>query len=145
MFEIMKRDPFFARPGRDLLSFIASDPFFATPMERTFAEDGNLALDVSEADGNVIVRASMPGFKKDEIDVQIRNGVLTIQAEHSEEEETKGEKFHRKERRYGAVTRSIALPGNVTEENAKAELKDGVLTLCIPQDSAAKARRIAVK
>lgn len=144
MFELMKRDPMFNRNIRDLMNFVRNDPFFGMPTEGAW-EDGNLALDVSEGDGEIIVRASLPGFKKDEIDVSVQNGVLTIKAEHTEEEETKKEKFYRKERRYGSVYRTMTLPGNVTDTNAKAELKDGVLTLHIPEEEKAKPKRIAVK
>ena len=144
MFEIMRREPFGRHTMRDLISFINQDPFFA-PVATETASEGTLALDVSEGDGEVIVRASVPGFKKEDIDVEIDNGVLAIKAEHSEETETKDEKFYRRERRFGSVFRRVVLPGAVSEQGTKAELKDGVLTLRIPQAEEARPKRIAIK
>ncbi len=143
MFEIMRRDPFGRTGVRDLLGLINNDPFFRTTTEET--NEGTLALDVSENDGEVIVRASMPGFKKEDIDVQLDNGVLSIKAEHNEEHETTDEKFYRRERTYGSVFRRIALPGVTNDAATKAELKDGVLTLRVAQAEAARPKRIAIK
>ena len=70
--------------------------------------------------------------------------MLSIKADYDEETETKDEKFYRKERRYGSVSRRIALPGVVTEDAAKAELKDGVLTLRLPQAKDARPKQIPV-
>ncbi len=143
MFELIKRDPWFTRPSRDLMNFITDEPFFNLREDRF--DPGTLPVDVSEKDHEVIVRTSLPGFKKDEIDIQVQNGMLTIKAEHDEEKETKDESFFRKERRYGMVTRTVALPATVVDDGAKAELNNGVLTLRIPQAETARPKRIAVK
>lgn len=144
MFEITRHEPFRTNPLRDIVSFINSDPFFRTPMF-TDTDEGSLAVDVSETDGHVVVRTSLPGFKREDIDVQIHDGVLSIKAEHDEETETKDEKFYRKERRYGSVSRRVALPGVLNDAEARAELKDGVLTLRIPQAATARPKQIAIK
>jgi HSP20 family protein len=103
-----------------------------------------LPLDVSEDEKSVIVRASLPGFKADDVDVQVHNGILTIKAEQSEEHEEKGERFLRRERRFGAVTRSVALPSMVDEDACDASLEHGVLTLRIPKSQAAMPRKIRI-
>lgn len=141
MFELMRREP---RLVQDLFKMVG-DPMLSSPFFVTETEDGNLAVDVSEKDGEVIVRASLPGFDEEDIDVQIHNGVLTIKAEHTEETETKDERFYRKERRYGSVARRITLPGIVSEADAKAELKAGVLELRIPQSAEARPKQIPIK
>jgi HSP20 family protein len=144
MFEIIRRDPFGRTAIRDLMNFIGNDPFFPAPSLEAI-DEGTLALDVSEGEGEVIVRASLPGFRKDDIDVEIDNGVLTIKAEQSEEKESRDEKFYRRERRFGSVFRRVALPGVISEAGTKAELKEGVLTLHIPQAEEARPKRIAIK
>ncbi len=142
MLDIIRRDPV-GRSVRDLLSFVADDPFFRTPLFESNGQ-GTLALDIAEGDGELIVRASVPGFAKEDIDVQIHNGVLSITAERSREEETEDERYYRRERRTGSVSRRIALPGEVSEASARAELADGVLTLRIPQAEAARPKQIPI-
>lgn len=141
MLELIRRDPVH-NSMRDLMNFISRDPFFTAGEG---GEEGNLALDVSENENEVLVRASLPGFKKDQVDVNIHNGVLSIKAERTEEEETKNEKFYRRERRFGSVSRRIALPGVVSEAQANAEMTDGVLTIRIPKSEVARPKRISVK
>ena len=110
-----------------------------------YMAEGSLAVDVSEgAEGETIVRASLPGFKKEDVQVSVHNGVLDIKAESKFEEETKSEKFFRKERRFGSVTRRIALPGNPSGDDVTAELKDGILTVKVPASSEAGPKRISV-
>jgi len=141
MFDIIRRQPL-DRPLRDLLGFVTHDPFFAMTGD---GDEGTLALDVAEGDGEIVVTASLPGFKKEDVDVQIHDGVLTIKAKHVEESETRTEKYYRRERRVGSLSRRVALPGVVSAAEAKAELKDGVLTLRIPQAEASRPKQIQVK
>ena len=111
-----------------------------------YMAEGSLAVDISEGvEGETIVRASLSGFKKEDVQVSVHNGVLDIKAENKFEEETKNEKFFRKERRYGSVTRRIALPGNPKSDDVIAELKDGVLTVKVPANGETGPKKIAVK
>lgn len=142
MFEIARRRT--ADPLSELMTYIANDPFFRRPLAG-LEDDGGIAVDLSEKDGKLVVRANLPGFKRDEIDVQVHKGVLTIRAEHAEESEVKDEKFFRRERRYGSVGRSIALPGNVTDEHVDAAFENGVLTLAITQPEVARPKKVAIK
>ena len=108
-------------------------------------EEGTLALDVSEDDKNVVVRASVPGFRKQDIDVEVHNGILTIKAQHNEEHEEKNERFYRRERRLGSMMRRVALPSTVRENGVQAELCDGVLTLYIPKSEEAMPRKVQIR
>lgn len=81
---------------------------FADPL-LVSREDGLLDVDVVERDGKVEVVASLPGFTKDEIDVQLHEGMLTIKGEHREEKETTEGRYIRRERRYGAISRSVSI------------------------------------
>lgn len=135
------RDPF---PLSSML-----DRFFAEPMLTPDAiiprlEEGTLAVDVSEDDKNVIVRASLPGFRKEDIEIETHDNVLSIKAQHVEEKEETGERFYRKERRAGSMNRRIALPSAVIEKEAVAELKDGVLTLRMPKVLKEQPKKIKI-
>lgn len=145
MMTLIRREPteFPASMSRLMNSFL-HDPFFAGTALAPAIEEGNLALDVSEDDKNVIVRASLPGFRKEDIDVEIHDGVLSIKAERTEETEDKTETYYRRERRSGTVTRRVALPSVVEDGNTSADLKDGVLTLRIPKSQKAMPRKVKI-
>jgi HSP20 family protein len=127
-------------------STMLNDPFFAEaqPM-RAFVEEGTLPLDISEDDSSVIVRASLPGFSKEDVEIEVHDGVLSIKAQHTEEKEEKGERFYRKERRFGSVSRRVALPTTVVEDRSKADLKDGVLTLRLAKVPAEQPKKIRIE
>jgi HSP20 family protein len=108
------------------------------------ATEGNLALDLSEDDASVIVRASLPGFRKEDVEVEVHDGVLSIKAERTEVTDEKGESYHRRERRFGAVSRQVVLPSVVDEGATTAELKDGVLTLRIAKSPKAMPRKVKI-
>jgi HSP20 family protein len=127
-----------------LLDEFFREPYFMVAPMGSAQSSASLALDLSETERDVIVRASLPGFTKDQICIEVHNDVLTIQAEKSEESQETNERYHRKERRFGSTSRSIALPVPVMHEKAKAELKDGVLTLTLPKHEKAQPKKISV-
>jgi HSP20 family protein len=140
---LMRRDPFDVPNLNRLVHHLFADPTFGE-MSAPSIEEGNLALDVSEDEKAVIVRASLPGFRKEDIEVEAHDGVLTIKAQRNEEHETKSEKYYRKERRMNSASRRIALPAGVIGEQTQAELKDGVLTLRMPKEQRASATKIRI-
>ncbi len=142
MFEVARRRT--ADPMSELINYIANDPIFRRPAA-LLEDDGGVALDISELDGKLVVRANLPGYQRQEIDVQIHKGVLTIRGEQAQESETKDEKYYRRERRFGSVSRSIALPGNITDDNVEAKFENGVLTLTITQPEVARPKKVAIK
>lgn len=108
-------------------------------------EGPELPVDISrDKEGRVVVRATLPGFKKDEINVRLENNSLSITAEHNEESESKGEDYYRRERSWKSVNRTVALPGQAEKNGVDAELKDGVLTVRVPQAKEAKAQSIKI-
>lgn len=135
------RDPFFSMIDRFL-----SEPLIAADMPAaiTRLEEGFLPLDISETDTHVIVRASVPGFRKEDIEAEIHDNVLSIKAEHKEEREEKNERYFRKELRFGSLSRRVALPSMVVDRDISAELKDGVLTLRMPKVAEATPKRIKI-
>lgn len=146
---LRRRTPFETiRPFESLRDFMdmLNEPFNQVGEIKPYTENsgGILPVDVSEKDNEYIIRASLPGFTKDDIDVQVHEGVVTIKAEHSEEDERKDEKFYCRERRWGSVSRSITLPGIGGDVDTKAEFKDGVLTLHVPQSPAMKPKKVKI-
>lgn len=114
-------------------------------MEESASEGLIPALDVIERDNEFIVRAEMPGIKKDEIEVSLENGVLTLVAEtQNETVEKDGERVIRQERRYGKYVRSLRIGKDIDEKKVKAAYKDGVLELTLPKAETVKPKKINV-
>ena len=142
---IIRRDPFeipFPAMTR-LFNQLFNEPYGDGGLAQL--EEGTLPLDISEDEKNVIVRASVPGFGKEDIDVEVHNGVLTVKAQHNEEREEKNERFYRRERRMGSMMRRVALPSTVREDEVQAELRDGILTLYIPKSEEARPRKVQIR
>lgn len=135
-----------AQPIDRFLARVFNEPFFTVrtaPVAAT-TDEGSLALDISEDQSNYIIRASLPGFAKENVEIQIDDGVLSISAERTEVSEDSGEQFHRRERRFGSVSRRISLPGDINEAGAAAELKHGVLTLKLPRADKPAGRKVQI-
>ena len=105
----------------------------------------SLDLDVYQTDNDVVVKATIPGIKPDEVDISLTGDVLTIKGEHKEEKEVKEEDYFRKERRYGSFSRSIQIPVSVKSDKAEAVFDNGVLTLTLPKAEEVKPKQIKVK
>ena len=103
------------------------------------------AVDIQETDNEFLVRADLPGVKKEEIKIQVVDGVLAIEGERRQEKEEKGKRFHKVEREYGRFVRRFALPTEVEGEKVHAEFKEGVLNVVLPKAPAAKPTHIEVK
>jgi HSP20 family protein len=109
------------------------------------ATEWSPSVDITEDEKEFLVKAELPDVKKEDIKVNVENGVLTITGERKFEKEEKGKKYHRIERAYGNFTRSFTLPEAVKADKVAAEFKDGVLNVRLPKDEAAKPKSIAVK
>lgn len=102
-------------------------------------------VDISEIEGEYLIKAELPEVKKEDVKVSVEDGVLTIQGERRQEKDEKGRKFHRVERSYGSFVRSFTLPESVDEGAVKAEYKDGILNLHLPKSEKVKPKAIDVK
>lgn len=141
---LMRRDPFAGFPAFDrLLSMLGESPLGDGSL--TSIEEGTLPLDVSEDEQSVIVRASLPGFSKEQITAEVHEGILTIKAERSEESQERNERYYRRERRTGSLSRRVALPSIVEDGGGSAEFKEGVLTLRLPKQAQGNPRKIEIK
>ncbi len=102
-------------------------------------------IDVYQTENEVVVKASLPGVKPEDVDISILGDMLTIKGETKSEQEVKEENYQRRELRYGAFTREISLPAIVQADKAEATFENGMLTLHIPKAEEAKPKQIKVR
>lgn len=102
------------------------------------------AVDIKETDDAYLIEAELPGLNKKDVKVTVDDGVLTIQGERRQEEESSDKKIHRVERFYGSFMRRFSLPDNVDENSVKAKFKDGVLTLSVKKAEPKEPKAIEV-
>jgi HSP20 family protein len=105
----------------------------------------SIKVDVKEDEKAYTVRADIPGVKKEDIQVDVEGNMISLRAETKQEkEEKKGEKVIYSERSYGMASRSFTLPAEVDAKGAKAEYKDGVLSLTLPKKGNGGGKRVTV-
>lgn len=150
MADIVTRDPFdVMNQTRQVLSRM--NDMFSREFFNDGLEEGTLPLDIYEAGDELVVEASVPGFRKEDIAVRLHQGLLSIVAQYAGVQETQlrdgtaAVRYFRRERPWGAWTRRVALPGIVQDAEVRAELKDGVLKLHIPIPEAAKPKQIQIE
>jgi HSP20 family protein len=143
-------------PIKSLRNLMTTDPFYLLQnrlnrLFEPFAEETFPlttwvpACDIYETAREIVVKAELPGLKKEEVLVSIENNVLMIRGERKFEEEVKRENFHRVERTYGEFLRSFTLPSFIDANNILAEFKDGLLVVTLPKREEAKPKQIEVK
>ena len=123
------------------------DFFSGFPLGASLAqteESWKPAVDILEKDGNLILSAELPGVNEKEIDLKLEGNVLTLKGERKLEKDETKDTYHRIERFYGSFTRSFTLPNTVDPEKIKAEYKNGILTVTIPQKPEVRPREIPV-
>ena len=101
-------------------------------------------VDIYEDEEMIVVKAELPGVDKEDIKVDLKDGILTLGGERSHEKEVKEEHYYRKERAFGRFHRSFAVPAEIDPDKIKAEFKDGVLKVEIPKPEEQKPKKIAV-
>ena len=101
-------------------------------------------VDVWETDDELVYAFDLPGIPEDKISIEFEDGTLTVSAERERTDEVSQERFYRFERRYGSFTRSIGLPQGVTENDIRADYKDGVLELHVTKPKAPEPRKIQI-
>jgi HSP20 family protein len=131
-------------PFRDMDDMV--NRFFADTLRRWPVHGGNFAgdesqaprewaplADVSENDGEYVIKAELPEVRKEDVNVTVQDGVLTLSGERRQEKREDNAKVHRIERHYGSFARRFALPENADEQGIKAECRDGVIVIHIPK------------
>ena len=107
--------------------------------------EGQLAVDVYQTKDNIVIKAPIAGVKPDQIDISVSDDMLTLRGERVDEKEVDREHYYVQECYWGAFSRSIILPVATVAEEAKASLKDGVLTVTIPKAVQDKVKKIMVQ
>jgi HSP20 family protein len=102
------------------------------------------AVDIFETEGEIVVKAELPGMDRKDIALSLENNVLTIRGERRFEKEAKEDNYHRIERAYGGFSRSFSIPTTVDEEKIRADYKDGVLKIALPKREQAKPKQIQI-
>jgi len=121
------------------------DSFFNTEEEETSLAAFSPSVDIMEKEKEFLITAELPGIKKDDIKMNIRDNVLTVSGEKKQEKKTEKDNFHRTERVYGSFQRSFRLPDSADQENISAEFKDGVLSVTIPKLKESISKSIDIK
>lgn len=103
------------------------------------------SLDLAESDGEYTLSVELPGARKEDVNVEVTDGVITIHGEKKSEREEKKEKQRYVERRYGSFSRSFSLPGDADADRMDAKFADGVLTVTIPKTERSKPQTVAIK
>jgi HSP20 family protein len=119
---------------------------FVNPMSwRTVGGgDVNAPIDVHETADELVVTASLPGMKAEDVEITMTGQTLTLRGEFKADEEIKREQYLYRERRFGTFSRTIQLPVRVRGDQAEANFSDGILTLSIPKAEEVKPRQIRI-
>jgi HSP20 family protein len=124
------------------------DEGFSRPWRLIQPSEGTSELafpvEVSETESAIDVKAALPGVKPEEVDISVQNDVLTIRAEHREQTDEQKRDYYRREVRYGAFHRSLALPTSVDADEAEARFENGILFLKLPKADAVRPKQIKV-
>jgi HSP20 family protein len=115
----------------------------------SFSEDSGLrdwrpVVDIYDEDDKIVIKAEIPGVDKDKINVDVKDGILTLTGERSYENDVKEENYHRRERAYGKFQRSFALAEGLNPDKIDADYKDGVLRIEIPKPEEKKPKKIEI-
>ncbi len=102
-------------------------------------------VDITEDADTITVRTEIPGMVREDIEIDVANGILSIKGEKKEEKEEKNKTWHRREVRYGSFARSFTLPTDVKSDEAKASYENGVLKIVLPKEEKALHRKIEIE
>jgi HSP20 family protein len=101
-------------------------------------------MDLVETEDHLVLRADLPGMSEDDIDIEIKDGVLTVSGERKAEQEKKDEGYYRVERAFGSFSRSLTLPDGVSADQVSANFDNGVLEVRIPKPEERKPQRVQI-
>lgn len=123
------------------------DEAFTRPWGLTDAGRYGMApsVDMFETDSDVVIRATLPGLKAEDVEINVTGEMITIKGQSKQQSETKEKAYHIREQRWGAFERSLALPTTVLSDKAKAEFEDGILTITLPKAEEVRPKTITVK
>ncbi len=130
---------------RQAIDRLFEDSFVRAPRLWSDSESGDVLLDVYQTPNDLVVKASLPGVRPEEVDISITGDILTIRGEHKEEKEVKDKDYLMKELHYGSFSRSIVIPISVESDKAEAVFENGILTLTLPKAEEVKPKQIKIR
>ena len=130
---------------RNEMSRMFGFPFGRGDADGFFGSLWSPAVDIVQEGDHFLVRADLPGMKKDEIEITLNGDTLTISGEKKRESEAKDDGYYRSERYYGKFSRSLVRPSTVDANKIEASYKDGVLSLTIPKSEEARPKQIKIQ
>lgn len=144
MANLIRWDPIREMMGmRNQMDQVFEDFFSRSPV--SYEGYGVVNLDMIQTADEVIVKASVPGIKPDDLNIAVTGDTLTIRGEVKSEEEKKDANYHMREIKYGSFARSVLLPCAVVADKAQAEFENGMLRLVLPKAEEVKPKTITVK
>ena len=128
------------------LNRMFDSPFFRSHRSDEDVSFGlwNPAVDLYENEDRFVIKAELAGVDKENISIDLENGVLTLSGERSDDSEVNEDNYYRRERTYGKFRRAFSLPADVDSDKIKAEFKDGVLSIEVPKPEGSKPKQIVV-
>jgi HSP20 family protein len=129
---------------RDAMNSLLRESFVWTGGAHAAGVGAGFPVDVSETEGEFVVAASLPGVKPGDVQVTVHGETVTISGEVKAEADTAGQTWHLRERRWGALHRSLTLGTPIDADRSVAEFEHGVLTLTLPKSGSARPRQIRV-
>jgi HSP20 family protein len=120
------------------------DEFFGDRRSELAEGEWLPAVDVSETETEIVVRAELPGLIQEDIELSLQDNVLTLKGEKKPEKKEQKESYHRTERSYGSFTRAVTLPANVEQSKVQAAFKDGILKITLPKIEEVKPKKIVI-
>jgi HSP20 family protein len=121
------------------------DSFFSGEMPEVYRGELKPLANIAETDSAFILSFEMPGVDEQDIDVQIHDRQLTVNAETKDETHEEGKTWHRVERRYGKISRSVMLPASARSDGIEATYKQGILTVTVQKRPESKPTKIKLK
>jgi len=125
---------------RERMERVLEEPFFRRRWERV----GPIPLDMYEMDNELVVTAALPGFRPEDIHVNVTDSILSIRADRKEEREVARESYYHKELRVGHFARQVTLPFPVETDQVQANYENGMLILHLPKAAKVRGKQIKV-
>lgn len=136
-------------PERQMMTLReAMDRLFDDAFTRPFELNGRFAIpeiNMYQTNDDIVVKASLPGMKPEDVQITITADVLSLRGEFREENDNKDATWHLREQRSGSFERSIALPADIQSDKAKADFENGILTVTLPKAESVKPKTITIK
>jgi HSP20 family protein len=121
------------------------DDAFTRPLSNRDGGWSTPVVDMYQTDNDVVIKAALPGFKADDVQINVTGDLLTIRGELKHEDEQNEKSWHIREQRWGSFERSVALPTAVVSDKAQADFANGILTITLPKAEEVKPKTITVK